>query len=135
MEKDEDLKAADFLRYYLRNKTLQIWRMVDVNSKVSGMGATIYPGLVDQKAVREKLAKQLMIDLEDFEKVQIHPERLSHSLFEEGSSSMDEYLENMEPLTDGEDCKVELKALGEYLVKLHLKGGQSVGLRLVVMKR
>eukprot|EP01083_Nonionella_stella_P007298 21109_1 len=38
MESDEDLKAADKLKYYLRNKTLKVWRMVDMNI-VSGGGS------------------------------------------------------------------------------------------------
>ena len=44
-------------------------------------------------------------------------------------------LEAMEPLEEGEECKVVLKTLGEYLVKIHLAGGQKVGLRLAVVKR
>jgi ribosomal protein L9 len=134
MESDEDLKAADFLRYYLRNKTLKIWRMVDVNSTVTGMGAPIHPGMVDHMNIRDKLAKQLQIDLEDFEKVQICAEPVSHSMLEEGAV-MEQTLGKMEVMTDGEDCKVQIKALGEYLVKLHLKGGQEVGLKLAVRKR
>ena len=134
-ESDEDLKAADFLRYYLRNKTLTIWRNVDINSSMGGgAGTPIHPGVVNQKHVREKFAKQLKIDLEDFEKVQIYPELVSHSeLDEEGTT--DDVLAKMEPLKEGEECKVELKTVGEYLVKIHLKGDYSVPLRLAVVKR
>ncbi|GFH48673.1 hypothetical protein CTEN210_05149 [Chaetoceros tenuissimus] len=135
MESDEDLKAADFLRHYLRNKTLKIWRMVDPNSAIGGsMGAPIHPGMVDYKNVREKLSKQLKIDLEDHERVQIHPTPILHSELEE-EESMEKMLESMEEMKEGEECKTQLKALGEYLVKLHLKGGQEVGLRLKVVKR
>jgi len=134
MESDEDLKAADFLRYYLRNKTLKIWRMVDVNSTVTGMGAPIHPGMVDHVNIRDKLAKQLQIDLEEFEKVQIRAEPVSHSMLDEGGA-MEQTLEQMEAMQDGGDCNVKIKALGEYLVKLHLKGGQEVGVKLAVRKR
>jgi len=146
---DEDVKAADFLRYYLRNKTLKIWRNIDVvNITGSGMSfenAPIFPGKVNHLNVRDKLSKQLRIDLDDHEKVQIHPEPVSFALFDEDETAMQELLDKMEPLvkegddegqsSSGGECKVELKNLGEYLVKIHLKGDQSVGLRLAVMKR
>jgi hypothetical protein len=60
---------------------------------------------------------------------------VSHHLLEEEHGAMDQYLDQMEPLKEGEECKVQLKALGEYLVKIHLRGDQSVGLRLAVLKR
>lgn len=137
LESDEDLKAADFLRYYLRNKTLKIWRMVDPNSTLgTSAGAPIHPGMVDHKAVREKLSKQLKIDLEDFETVQINPEHNLHSSLEdEEGPSMEDRLEKMEALDEGETCKVELRALGEYVVKINLKGDHAVGLRLKVASR
>jgi ribosomal protein L9 len=135
MESDEDLKAADFLRHYLRNKTLEIWRMVDVNSPIgSGLGAPIHPGMVDHVNVRDKLGRQLGIDLQDHELVQIYPEPISHALIEE-EDVMEDTMQKMEVLKDGEDCKVQIKALGEYAVKIHLKGGQEVGLKLAVRKR
>ncbi len=136
MESDEDLKAAAFLKHYLRNKTLKIWRMVDASASVgSSIGAPIHPGMVDHKAVREKLAKQLKIDLEDFETLQIYPEPIQHSSLEEDPSVIDEYLDKVETLKDGEQCQVVIKALGEYLVKINLKGDHAVGLRLTVRKR
>ena len=135
MESDEDLKAADFLRHYLRNKTLEIWRMVDVNSTIGGgLGAPTHPGMVDHANVRDKLGRQLGIELDDHEKVQIYPVPVSHSLFEE-EGGMEDTLKKMEPLQNDEDCKVQIKALGEYLVNIRLKGGQEVGLKLSVRKR
>jgi ribosomal protein L9 len=140
-ESDEDLKAADFLRYYLRNKTLKIWRTVDASvASSSGIvgtsvaGTPIHPGIVDAKMVRDKLSKQLKIDLEDHEIVQIHPEIVNHSLLEE-EDAVQEELKKMEPLGEDRKCNVQLKTLGEYLVKIHLRGNQEVGLRLVVLKR
>lgn len=142
---DENVKAAEFLKYYLRNKTLKIWRNVDM-ANVTGVSVgertaiPIYPGKVTHENVREKLSIQLKIDLEDDEKIQIHPEPISFSLLEEDEKMMDDLLKKMEPLTSDDDgkeaqCKVELKALGEYLVKIHLKGDQAVGLRLNVVRR
>ena len=140
-ESDEDLKAADFLRYYLRNKTLKMWRTVDASvASSSGLvgtnaaGTPIHPGMVDAKMVRDKLSKQLNIDLEDHEIVQIHPELVNHSLLED-EDALEEELKKMAPLGEDKTCNVQLKTLGEYLVKIHLRGNQEVGLRLVVLKR
>ena len=143
---DEDAKAADFLRYYLRNKTLKIWRNVDVvnitgtESGISMENAPIYPGIVDHKNVREKLSKQLKIDLEDHELVQIMPTPVSFALMDEDETLMETLLSEMEPLKKDDDnetgeCQVKLKGLGEYLVKIHLRGDHAVGLRLNVVRR
>jgi len=137
-ESDEDLKAADKLKYYLRNKTLKIWRNVDLNALEGGkglVGAPIHPGKVDHINVRSKLSKQLKIDLEEHEKVQIHPEPIPHSTLEESKEAMENYLDKMKKLEEGENCDVQLKTLGEYLVKIHLSGDYTVGLRLNVLKR
>lgn len=151
-DNDEDLKAADFLKYYLRNKTLKIWRKVDVvnvtgSAAGSAENAPIYPGMVNHKNIREKLSKQLKIDLEDHELIQISPEPISFGALDEDEQLMEELLKEMEPLplkSDGADgdsekssgeCQVKLKKLGEYLVKIHLKGDQAVGLRLAILAR
>lgn len=131
-DNDEDSKAADVLRHYLRNKTLTIWRRVDENAAGAVVGATgtpIHPGMVDHVAVRQKLSKQLKIDLEDHETVQI-----SEIDDIEKEKSMEEHLNSMKKLGEGEECQVQLKAVGEYLVKISLQGG-DVGLRLAVVKR
>ena len=151
VETDEDAKAADFLRYYLRNKTLKIWRNVDVVNVVDVNkmeNAPIYPGFVDHKNVRDKLSKQLKIDLEDHEKVQIRPTPVSFGLMDDDETLMESLMDEMDPLEEegqdqgqgqngkkGGECQVKLKALGEYLVKIHLRGGHSVGLRLNVVRR
>jgi ribosomal protein L9 len=155
-DNDEDLKAADFLRYYLRNKTLKIWRKVDVvnvtgSAAGSAENAPIYPGMVTHENIREKLSKQLKIDLEDHELIQISPEPISFGALDENEKLMEELLKEMEPLpikSDGDggdgdgdseksigECQVKLKKLGEYLVKIHLKGDQAVGLRLAILAR
>jgi len=138
-DNDEDAKAADVLRHYLRNKTLTIWRKVDDNAAGAVVGATgtpLHPGMVDHRAVRQKLSKELKIDLEDHETVQIYPDPISHTEIDdpEKEKSIEEFLTSMEKLGEGEECQVQLKAIGEYLVKISLEGG-DVGLRLAVVKR
>jgi len=141
MEQDsEDTKAADFLKYYLRNKTLKIWRNVEsnVDRSSSGVdGVPIHPGVVDATVVRDKLSKQLKIDLEDHEHVQLNGEAISHSLFDEDIPLIEKTLNAMQKLKveEGEKCNVKIKTIGEYLCKLHLKGNQTVGLRVAVKKR
>ena len=140
-EKDqdsEDVKAADFLRHYLRNKTLKIWRNVDSASSrpVAGTaGIPIHPGMVDHKVVREKLAKQLKIDLEDHEIVQLKAEAVPHGQFEEDKNLMEDMMENMPALEEGEQCQTQIRHLGDYLAKISLKGNQTVGLKVSVLKR
>lgn len=68
-EDNEDLKAADLLRKYLRNKSLKITRNVDLNQPLM-----CHPGHVTAKNLREKLAKQLKIHLEEHETIQIRNE-------------------------------------------------------------
>ncbi|KAL9179482.1 hypothetical protein ACHAXT_008772 [Thalassiosira profunda] len=59
-EESEDLKAADLLRRYLRNKSVKIIRNVDPN-----MPTQTHPGHVTARNLRDKLSKQLKIDLDD----------------------------------------------------------------------
>ena len=68
-EDNEDLKAADLLRRYLRNKTVKMIRNVDPNQPMM-----CHPGHVTAKNLREKLSKQLKIDLEDYETIHIRNE-------------------------------------------------------------
>jgi len=65
-EDDEDLKAADILRRYLRNKTVRIIRNVDPN-----LPTVCHPGHVSAKNLRDKLSKQHKIYLEDHETIHI----------------------------------------------------------------
>ena len=114
---------------------LKLWRAVDPNSVDS-----LHPGKVTAVNLREKLAKQLKIDLEEDEA--IHIVRLESSdtttvapvIFAEMSeakvqSTVDEYQ------TGESQCSVEIKRLGEYLAKISLKGGYSVPLRFSVLQR
>jgi len=112
-EIDEDLKAADLLRHYLRNKVLKIWRNVpDPKTNIT------YPGMVDHLAVRQKLGKQLKIDLEDHESVQLLNEPVGSitDLEEVEIQRMIDGLEHKD-----EPCTVKIQKLGEYVAKIKFK--------------
>jgi ribosomal protein L9 len=68
-EENADLKAADVLRKYLRNKTVKLIRNVDLN-----VPTLCHPGHVSAKNIRDKLSKQLKIDLEEHETIHIRNE-------------------------------------------------------------
>ena len=87
--------------------------------------------MVDQKAIRDKLSKQLKIDLEDHETVHIHAEPIeSHDKIE------DEELEAlMEKIDSSSDCAVQLRQLGPFVAKISLEGGYTVPLKFAVLKR
>lgn len=128
---DEDLRASDFLRHYLRNKVLKIYRNADPST------GAISPGKVTSMNVRDKLSRQLKIDLEDHETVHLRAQPVI------GFAEIDDdKIENM--LTDigtvDEDgktnaCQVEIRQLGEYLAKISLSGGYSLPLKVAVVKR
>lgn len=124
LDEDVELKAADLLRNYLRNKTLKIWRNVDSTTEATT------PGMVDAKAVRKKLSKQLKIDLELHEAVHLRDEPLV------GETSEEEVTRYMQELGDpSEKCKAEIRRLGLYLARISLKGGHSIPLKVEVVKR
>ena len=147
-EDDQYAKAADFLRYYLRNKVLKLWRNVDTStsSKAASSGMILmatHPGMVDAAAVRQKLSTQLKIDLDEDEWVQLSPSPVSHDLVDgttaQGQEMMGQLLTTLFETTDSTSItpkpNVQIRQLGEYLAKIHLKGQQSVGLRFSVLKR
>lgn len=84
--------------------------------------------MVDQKAVRGKLSKQLKIDLEPHERVHLRPEPLH-------DEDADELEALFEDIQTEEDCKVQIRALGVYLAKISLAGGYTVPLKVEVLKR
>jgi hypothetical protein len=108
---------------------LKIWRNVDsASAEYNG----ISPGVVDAKAVRRKLSKQLRIDLDEHEKVHLLRDPVSHA------ELMTE--RQLEPLMQQfGDCNVrcttQIKHLGEYLARLSLRGGYNIPLKLEVVKR
>jgi ribosomal protein L9 len=126
---DKDLKAKDILSKYLRNKTLKIWRNVDAETN------QVFPGMVDAKAARKKLSKQLKIDLEPHESIHLIPEPV-----ESISDLSDEAIENLvaerlADITKDQPCSAQIRQLGDFLARISLSGGHTVPLRMEILKR
>jgi hypothetical protein len=87
--------------------------------------------MVDASAVRDKLSRQLKIDLED-DKEQIHirdePINVEGMAEEEVTAVLDE-------IDTSSPCKVQLRQLGLYVAKISVKGGYSVPLKFAITKR
>ena len=164
-EGNEDLRAADLLRRYLRNKSVRIVRNVDPN-----MPVMCHPGHVEARNLREKLSRQLKIDLEDHERILIRNEPVV-GLEEKGEAELMQLLEEMEggvgggkvvPAKkggegatveggggadvavaegvdvggdDAKDCDAKVKQLGDYVAKITLRGGYVVPLKFSVVRR
>lgn len=93
---------------------------------------TVHPGVVTAQNVKDKLSKQLKIDLDDTEQVHLResPVLPSHEeVTEEQVETM------MDELSADGDCQVQIRQLGEFIAKLSLEGGYTVPLRFVVLKR
>lgn len=105
---------------------LKIWRNVDP------LTDAVTPGMVDVKAVRKKLSKQLLIDLEAHEKVHLRAEPLLPS-----EAATDAEVEAMmQEMGDVEtDCTTEIRQLGNFMARISLRGGFSIPLRVKVLKR
>jgi len=124
---NEDKRQADILIKYLKEKPLTIWRNIDPNAKLC------HPGMVDTAAVREKLSKQLKIDLEEHETIYIKPEP-----FEEATDKIEDFHNVVWDIVKNDDSfsmDVQLKRLGTYVCKIGLAGGFDVPLILIVKKR
>lgn len=88
--------------------------------------------MVDAKAVRQKISKQLRIDLDAQEKVHLYPEQVLHSEFTE--TSLQELVETQ--MGDAQTpCNTAVKELGEYVARVSLRGGHMVPLKVEVLKR
>mmetsp|Transcript_21353 Transcript_21353/g.44560 ORF Transcript_21353/g.44560 Transcript_21353/m.44560 type:complete len:278 (+) Transcript_21353:323-1156(+) len=164
-DENEDLKAADLLRRYLRNKTVRMIRNVDAN-----VPTMCHPGHVSAANLREKLSKQLKIDLEEHESIRILNEPMMgleekddqelmrlirdmdrvdvavEKMGEEGEleedggeadeSVADEVLAASQSGDEGtKDCDTKIKQLGDYLAKITLAGGYVVPLKFRVERR
>jgi ribosomal protein L9 len=88
-EDNADLKAADLLRRYLRNKSVKIIRHVDPNQPLM-----CHPGHVTAMNLREKLSKQLKIDLEEHETIHIRNEPVV-ALEEKGEAELMQLINEM----------------------------------------
>lgn len=146
---DQYLKEADLLKKYLRNKVLQLWRNVDPNST-----DTLHPGVVTADHIREKLSRQLKIDLDEAEPIHILGTASSSSddpssaspptttttnplnFAELDEAKIQALADDLVPVADKDGkCSIRINRLGEYLAVIGLKGGYAVPLRLLVRQR
>ena len=104
---------------------LKIYRNIDPATE------KLHPGTVDAKAIRNKLSKQLKIDLEPHEKVHLSAEPVLHADLTEQTAE-----ELMEQMGDAsQPCSTQVRQLGEYMARIALKGGFMVPLKVEVVKR
>lgn len=87
--------------------------------------------MVDQAAVRQKLSKQLKIDMTDDEMLHIQetPVESHDRLTDEELESMLESFDTTSP------CQAQIRQPGKFVAKLSLAGGYTVPLKFVVEKR
>jgi hypothetical protein len=81
--------------------------------------------------VREKLSKQLKIDLYRREKIHLRSERVVHAVVTEKET--EQFLNEL-----GDEhlpCEVNLRHLGEYVARITLRGGYQIPLKIEVLKR
>ena len=124
--------------------------MVDPNST-----DTLHPGVVTTENLREKLSKQLKIDLNENEAMHIFRNDDYNTTTDSSDSSaanttittttnpinfaeIDEVkiqamIDDFIPTTD--KCPIKINRLGDYLAVIGLKGGYTVPLRFVVRQR
>jgi hypothetical protein len=100
----------------------------------------LHPGMVTADNLREKLSRQLKIDLDDDEPIHIVDFGISDSsqqplvLAELNDHKIQSMVDEYQPSKDG-PCSIKIRRLGDYLAKISLKGGYSVPLRFVVLRR
>ena len=116
---------------------------------------SLHPGVVTAEHVRQKLSKQLRIDLDDSEPVHIlrtasPPSSPSEettpsstttttnplNFAELDDSKIQALADDLVPVVDEEGrCLIRINRLGEYLAVIGLKGGYAVPLRVLVRQR
>ena len=91
--------------------------------------------MVDAKAIRQKLNKQLKINLESHERVHVYKEQVDHVVT---PKELLELVMNNE-LFGVEDrdktCTNQIKSLGQYVARICLRGGFNIPLKFEVLKR
>jgi hypothetical protein len=89
------------------------------------------PGVIDARIVKQKLSKQLRIDLENHEIVHLRNDPV---VFEELNDKSTQAI--LSDLGDSETkCEVQIKQLGMFLARISLRGGYTIPLRVEVLKR
>jgi hypothetical protein len=91
--------------------------------------------MVDAKALRQKLDKQLRIRLEPYEHVHVNKEPVDH--YEMTEKQLDELVANTELFgTDHEKaCTNQIIVLGQYVARISLRGGYNIPLKFEILKR
>jgi hypothetical protein len=87
--------------------------------------------VVDAKAVRRKLSKQLRIDLEPHEKVHLYKEPVNHA--ELKGKQLEMYMNDLGDRN--QPCTAQIKHLGDYIARISLQGGYTIPLKIEVLKR
>ncbi|GKY97352.1 hypothetical protein MPSEU_000693600 [Mayamaea pseudoterrestris] len=123
---DLDLKAADILKHYLRNKSLKLWRNADAST------GSLTSGSVDAKYIRKKLSKQLRIDLEPHETITLRAEPVNHAELDHNPTELQSLID---ALASDQASTTQVKQLGEFLACISLRGGYNIPLRVEVLKR
>ena len=140
-------KFARFPNFVIEFK-LQLWRTVDPNST-----DTLHPGVVTTDNIRQKLSKQLKIDLDESEPIHILRNTTSNengatstaatatttsplNFAELDDAKIQAMADELVPVTDASGkCSIQINRLGEYLAVIGLKGGYAVPLRVLVRQR
>ena len=90
----------------------------------------LFPGMVDEQAIRKKLSKQLKIDLDKHETIHIREEALEP----DESSSDATLMEIVEGLDTSKKCEVEIRKVGNFVARISLAGDYVVPLRFTVVR-
>mmetsp|Transcript_30125 Transcript_30125/g.36817 ORF Transcript_30125/g.36817 Transcript_30125/m.36817 type:complete len:228 (+) Transcript_30125:100-783(+) len=124
-EASDDKKAADLLKKYFSNKEVIMHRNAESNES----GTPLHPGLVRSAHVREKLSKQLKIDLEDHEKLILSPQVVEHHELS-NEQEIDAFIEKIP-----NDEEAVIRRVGVFYAKIVLRGDFMVPLKVRVVKR
>ena len=109
---------------------LKIWRNFDRNTN------TMHPGMVDAKAVRQKLSKQLNIDLEEESEDSQEKVHLQATPLDEFEDWTEQELEKaLDAIPTDKPCQTQVREMGLFLAKISLAGGYSVPLKVRVLRR
>ena len=114
----------------------------------------LHPGVVTADNIREKLSKQLKIDLDESEPIHILRNTSSTSkddnqvapisntttnplnFTEFDDAKIQAMADELVPVTDtAGKCSIQINRLGEFLAVISLKGGYAVPLRVLVRQR
>jgi hypothetical protein len=126
---------------------LKVWRNADPTTNI------ISPGWVDAKVIRQKLSKQLKIDLEPHETIHllVDEEAVAAAAAAEEeraaavvrstpdvSSSSSTNVAAVDDTTgkpQQQRCTTVIRKLGEYVAIITLRGGYSIPLQFEIIKR